>query len=162
CTPGCADANILGGIEQATEDEVDVINYSIGAAVPSENMWTEASSVAWLNANAAGIRIAHSAGNAGPGDATVGRSSDLPWVTSVGASEHNRAIENELINITANGEQVLDNVVGKGFTGDLEAGTPVVYDSNDPYCYAPDDGLVEGNIVLCDRGGPSPIGRVEG
>src|SRR5699024_9841028 len=104
----------------------------------------------------------HSAGNAGPGDATVGRSSDLPWVTSVGASEHNRAIENELINITANGEQVLDNVVGKGFTGDLEAGTPVVYDSNDPYCYAPDDGLVEGNIVLCDRGGPSPIGRVEG
>lgn len=39
----------------------------------------------------AGIFVAVSAGNSGPGDETIGSPADLPWVTTAGASSHNRA-----------------------------------------------------------------------
>ena len=38
--------------------------------------------------------VATSAGNAGPGTATVGSPADAPWVTAVGASTHGREFQN--------------------------------------------------------------------
>jgi hypothetical protein len=64
--------------------------------------------------------------------------------------------------ITGDGGATMQDIVGKGFTGSLDAGTPVVYDLANPHCYAGIWGpnTFDGEIVLCDRGGPTPIARV--
>ena len=45
---------------------------------------TTSTRVGFLNARAAGIFVATSNGNDGPGDATTGSPADAPWLTSVG------------------------------------------------------------------------------
>ena len=50
--------------------------------------------MAFLFAAQAGVFVATSAGNAGPGAATVGSPADAPWVTAVGASTHSRRFQN--------------------------------------------------------------------
>ena len=65
---------------------VDVLNYSIsGGSSP----WTEATSIAFLGAVDAGIFVAASAGNSGPGPNTMGHHE--PWVSSTAAAQHGRA-----------------------------------------------------------------------
>ena len=82
----CPNASTLAGINQVVADGiVDVANYSIsGGGFP----WDEANSLAFLNAAAAGVFISASAGNSGPGPATLGHLE--PWVTSVAAASHGR------------------------------------------------------------------------
>ncbi|WP_440224493.1 S8 family serine peptidase [Dokdonella sp. MW10] len=92
CPPaGC---NTLGMIDQAVADGiVDVINYSIGGV--NSGPWLDASSQAFLNATAAGIFVAQSAGNDGPnrsGDVDGGDgfvNSYDPWVTTVASTTPN-------------------------------------------------------------------------
>ena len=60
-------AGLTAAIDQAIADEVDVINYSIGSAAPSAP-WDDFDTVGFLNARAAGIFVATSNGNDGPGD----------------------------------------------------------------------------------------------
>jgi hypothetical protein len=69
-------------------DTVDVANFSIGG--PSDNPWQDPGSLAWLSVRAAGIMVATSAGNSGPGFATVGSPADSPWMTSVANQTHDR------------------------------------------------------------------------
>jgi subtilisin family serine protease len=86
---GCFESDLMAAIDAAVLDGVDVINYSIGGgaglAGPDE--------IAFLNAAAAGVFVATSAGNDGPGAGTIGGPSSAPWVTSVGASTQDRAFE---------------------------------------------------------------------
>ena len=60
----CPNVSTLAAINQAVADGVDVINYSIGGGAQP---WSEAISQAFLTAADAGIFIAASAGNSGPG-----------------------------------------------------------------------------------------------
>ena len=85
----CSEAAIVAAINQAIADKVDVINYSIGGSSPS-SPWNDTDTTGFLNARAAGIHVAVSAGNDGPGDATISGPADAPWLTAVGASTHNR------------------------------------------------------------------------
>jgi hypothetical protein len=89
---GCFSSDTAAAIEQAVVDGVDVINFSIGggAALVTPD------SIAFLAAADAGVFVSTSAGNAGPGAATVGAPSVVPWVTSVGASTQDRAFEGTL------------------------------------------------------------------
>lgn len=82
----CGNDATLASINQAVADGVvDVINYSIsGGAQP----WVEANSLAFLAAHNAGIFVSASAGNSGPGAATVAHNE--PWVATVAASTHGR------------------------------------------------------------------------
>jgi hypothetical protein len=82
----CPNVSTLGAINQTVADGiVDVINYSIsGGGSP----WTEANSQAFLAAHNAGIFVAASAGNAGPGPSTLGHLE--PWVSTTAATTHNR------------------------------------------------------------------------
>ena len=57
-------------------------------------------SLAFLAAADAGVVPVTSAGNNGPGAGTIGSPADAPWMLSVGASTHNRAGVNALINMT--------------------------------------------------------------
>lgn len=82
----CPNVSAVAAVNQAIADGVvDVINYSIGGGAQP---WSEAVSLAFLNAVDAGIYIAASAGNSGPGPNTMGHLE--PWVASTAASQHGR------------------------------------------------------------------------
>ncbi|WP_295797108.1 S8 family serine peptidase [uncultured Microbulbifer sp.] len=85
---GCYPSLTVASVEQAIEDGVDVINYSIGPTGAQADPWSDVSHIAFLSAREAGIFVAASAGNAGPGPYTTGNNS--PWTTTVGASTHQR------------------------------------------------------------------------
>jgi hypothetical protein len=77
----CYTSDSAAAIEQAIEDGVDVINFSIGGG---NSPYTEAVSLAFLDAYAAGVFVAASAGNDGPAAETVGHRE--PWVTTTAAT----------------------------------------------------------------------------
>ena len=77
----CYTSDSAAAIEQAILDGVDVINFSIGGGT---NPYSDAVSLAFLDAYAAGVFVACSAGNDGPGANTVGHRE--PWTTTVAAS----------------------------------------------------------------------------
>lgn len=82
----CPNVATTAAVNQAVADGiVDVLNYSIGGGT---NPWGDAISQAFLNAVDAGIYVAASAGNSGPGEATLGH--HQPWVSTTAAAQHGR------------------------------------------------------------------------
>jgi uncharacterized repeat protein (TIGR01451 family) len=154
----CTVAGLTASIDQAIADGVDVINYSIGSSAPSD-VWTEWDTLGFLNARAAGIFVATSNGNSGPGVATTGSPADAPWITSVGASTHNRHAFNTLTGLTSSAGDLPD-LTGKSLTGSLPA-TEIVDAASvgDALCESTSGHEAEfaGKVVVCDRG---TIGRV--
>lgn len=142
----CYTSDLTAAIDQAVADGVDVINYSIGSDTPGL-LGTD--DIAFLFAADAGVYVATSAGNAGPGYGTVGSPASVPWVTAVGASTQNRTFQ---------GAATLGNSAtyyGASVTGGT--GVLPIVDSEDAgseLCYPGelDSGVVEGKIVLCQRG----------
>ena len=65
---GCATASSVAAIEDAVNDGVDVINYSISG---STTYIVDPVEIAFFNAASAGVFVAASAGNSGPGASTV-------------------------------------------------------------------------------------------
>jgi subtilisin family serine protease len=87
CWPGgCASSDLTAAIDAAVADGVDVINYSIGDADPD---FLDGDDVSFLFARQAGVFVAASAGNEGPGPSTTDHGG--PWLTTVAASTQNRA-----------------------------------------------------------------------
>jgi uncharacterized repeat protein (TIGR01451 family) len=155
----CTTAGLVASIDQAIADGVDVINYSIGSSSPSD-LWNDFDSIGFLNARAAGIFVATSNGNDGPGFATTGSPADAPWITSVGASTHNRHALNSLTNLTSSTTDLPD-LTGKSLTGPLPA-TAIIDAASvgDPQCTTTTGHEADyaDKIVVCARGGN---GRVE-
>ena len=85
---GGVTSDLVAAIDAATADGVDVINYSVGGG--ASDPWTDPDSLAFLAARDAGVFVATSAGNSGPGEDTVGSPGNAPWLTTVGASTSNR------------------------------------------------------------------------
>jgi hypothetical protein len=82
----CPNVSAVAAVNQAMADGVvDVINYSIGGGA---SPWSESVSIAFLNASDAGIYVAASAGNSGPGAGTLGHNE--PWTASTAAATHDR------------------------------------------------------------------------
>ena len=79
-------SDLAAAIDQAVADGVDVINYSIGGGAGGPG----ADEIAFLFADDAGVHVATSAGNSGPGAATLGNPGTMPWMTTVGASTQSR------------------------------------------------------------------------
>lgn len=75
--------SVLSGIEQAVKDKMDVVNLSLGAIINNPFYPT---SIAINNATLQGLVCSVSAGNAGPGVATVGSPGTSPLAITVGAS----------------------------------------------------------------------------
>lgn len=171
CDGACQGTSIIAAIDQAILDKVDVINYSIGSASAS-SPWADEDALAFLSARDAGIHVATSAGNAGPGAATLGSPGDVPWMTTVGATTHDRTYVSSVTDITADDAASLDDIAGAGLSGPTDAAYPIVHAGDAPYnnarCSQPDDETpvgafpagtdLSGKIVICDRGGN---GRVE-
>ncbi len=148
----CATSSLAAAIEDVVIDGVDVVNYSIGSNGPS-SLWNEFDTVGFLNARAAGIFVAVSAGNAGPGDATVGSPADAPWLLSVGSATHDRAFRSALVSLAGGGP--IGDLVGRAFA-DSYGPAPIVHASSagDALCLNPfpSGTWVNGEIVACDRG----------
>ena len=92
---GCPNAATVAAIDQVVADGIaSVINYSIGRTDGNNDPYGDPPSIAFLNATAAGVFVAASAGNSGPGPATLGHNE--PWVTSVANMTHNRLFANNV------------------------------------------------------------------
>ena len=147
-------SDLAGAIDQAVADGVDVINYSIGGGAQT----VSADTVAFLFAADAGVFAAVSAGNSGPGASTIGGPSDVPWVTSVGATTYPTFYQGVVK--LGNGQSYLGGSVTKSspraeFVDGASAGV-----AGATLCLAGtlDPAKVSGKIVLCGRGSN---GRVE-
>ncbi len=148
-------SDLAAAIDQAVADGVDVINYSIGGGAGGPG----ADELAFLFAADAGVFVATSAGNSGPGAATVGNPATMPWVTSVGASTQSRFFEGTIT--LGNGRKY----TGASLTPEL-GWTPLVdaASAGDELCTPTylggglNPAVVSGKIVLCRRG---TVGRVD-
>ncbi|HEY6634930.1 MAG TPA: S8 family serine peptidase, partial [Acidimicrobiia bacterium] len=85
-------SDLAAAIDLAVADGVDVINYSIGGGASLLG----GDEISFLFAEDAGVHVATSAGNEGPGDATVGGPGTVPWMTTVGASTQERFFEGRI------------------------------------------------------------------
>ncbi len=161
---GCYYSLAISAIDDAISTGiVDVINYSISGG---EAVWGDALSEAWLSANNAGIFVAHSAGNDGPGVSTSDKFA--PWITPVAATDHGRIIDySKTLSSFSGGVSLPSTITGQSNTAGITAN--VVYagdftNPNDPdgdsaQCLEPfPAGTFKGEIVLCDRG---EIARVQ-
>ncbi|HZX03617.1 S8 family serine peptidase, partial [Kribbella sp.] len=146
------DADIVAAIDAAVSDGVDVINYSISG---SGSTYVNATGLAFLRAAKAGVFVASSAGNTGPGDATVGKT--YPWVTSVANGTHDRDIQTTVT--LGNGKSYTGAGIGSGTPQApvvlaKDAGLDGANPANLTLCQAGtlDPAKVKGKIVVCDRG----------
>jgi hypothetical protein len=144
---GCFQSDSIAAVEQAIEDDIDVINFSIGGGA---NPYADAVELTFLDAFNAGISVNASAGNAGPGAGTADHGG--PWVTTVGALTGPRAF-NSTLRLQAGGDSL--NLTGSTITPGI-ASTPVVLSTaagGNALCTTPlTPALAAGKIVACERG----------
>ena len=150
---GCATIDSMNAIEDAINDGVDVLNFSIGGATSTNN---DPVSLAFFDAAAAGVFVSTSAGNSGPTPSTVNH--DAPWEMTVAAGTTDRV-----------GRGVVSLGDGASFTGvsspndgagpaplvlSANAGLPTATADAARLCApgALDPAVVKGAIVVCDRG----------
>jgi uncharacterized repeat protein (TIGR01451 family) len=149
----CPSTATLASANQAVQDGVDAINYSIGGG---DTPYSDAVELAFLNLVESGTFVSASAGNSGPGAATTGHRG--PWVSAAAASTHNRVFINQLGSFQGSGTPPV-NMTGKGFTSGYGPAS-IVYAGNytstilqDGLCLHPfPAGTFHGEIVVCDRG----------
>ncbi|CAK9160252.1 unnamed protein product [Ilex paraguariensis] len=158
CSLGCAESDILAGMDAAIEDGVDVLSISLGRF---SDTFSEASVIVGaFTAMQKGIFVSCSAGNSGPFNLSI--ANEAPWVLTVGASTIDRSIRATALLGNAeefDGESVFQP---KDFPSTL---LPLVYpSSNGSEDYAPfcatgslNNTDVKGKVVLCDVGGPVTI-----
>lgn len=155
---GCFSSDSADAVGQSIIDGADVINFSISGGV---DPLTDPVELAFLDAYDAGVFVASSAGNDGPGASTANHLS--PWVTSVAASTQTRAFESTL-SLTGDDGETLD-LTGASITAGVDEDTPVVF-AEDVAGYGtalcdeepPAEDTFAGMIVACERGGN---GRIE-
>ena len=149
---GCASSDSMAAIDQAVADGVDVINFSISG---TSTNFLDPVERAFMFAAGAGVFVAASAGNAGPGASTVAHPS--PWLTTVAASTHSRAAEATLtlgngasyVGASSNVTPTTGSVILSSSAGAAGASASAV-----ALCFlgALDPAKVNGKIVVCDRG----------
>ncbi|KAJ6852748.1 subtilisin-like protease precursor [Iris pallida] len=150
---GCFSSDILGAMDKAVADGVNVLSLSLGGGM--SDYYRDSVAIGALAATQKGVFVSCSAGNAGPGAATL--SNVAPWIATVGAGTLDRDFPAYVS---------LGN--GKNYTGvSLYSGKPLP-SSPLPFIYAGNatnsssgnlcltgtliPEKVAGKIVLCDRG----------
>ena len=144
---GCYISDSAAAVQQAILDGVDVINFSISGGA---NPYSDAVELAFLDAYNAGVFVAASAGNAGPGANTTDHRG--PWVTTVAASTQRRAFVNRIA-LSADGGASL-SIEGTSVTdGVVTPSDVVVPPAANVLCSTPfAPGSLASKIVVCRRG----------
>ncbi|QBY03741.1 GlyGly-CTERM sorting domain-containing protein [Thalassotalea sp. HSM 43] len=142
----------IRALEHAIANGVDVINYSIGGG--ADNPWATADSLAFLNARTAGLHIATSAGNSGPGAETIGSPGNAPWITTVAAYTHDGGFADKALTGFSGGDSApIADLVGKGATKAYTGNVVHASAFGDAQCMEPfPEGTFDGEIVICERG----------
>lgn len=149
---GCYSIDTVAAIDAAVADGVDAINFSIGSS--SETSVLDPDEIAFLFAADAGVFVAASAGNEGPGASTTDHVS--PWLTSVAASTFKVS---EQVALLGNGQRY----VGASSTAGLAATPAVLSGDIGAAGAAPGEAALcvpgtlspaaaAGKVVVCDRG----------
>lgn len=142
---GCFQSDTVQAIARAILDRVRVINFSISGGV---DPYSDAVELAFLDAYAAGVLVSASAGNEGPGAATVNHNS--PWVTTVAASTQTRTFQST---VTLRAGAATATIKGSTVTQGVATPAPVVLASaayGDATCNTPAPaGSLTGKIVAC-------------
>jgi subtilisin family serine protease len=151
--PGCFNSDSVAAINDAILDGVDVLNFSIGGG--SESSVLDPVAQAFRGASNAGVYVANSAGNSGPGASTFDH--PAPWVTTVAAATFRRAFQAVEL---GNGARY----VGASTTPSLLTAAPLATAVSVKLAAAPntdaslcfpgtlDPAKATGKIVICDRG----------
>ena len=149
---GCYNSDSVQAIEDATTDGVDVINFSISGSLTSS---VDPVEVAFFGAADAGVFVATSAGNSGPGASTVAHNS--PWLTTVAAGTLDRRATKSVT--LGNGA----TYTGVGL-GPAVPSSPLALSTSVALAGAPandarlcfegslDPAKAAGKIIVCDRG----------
>lgn len=150
---GCFSSDILAAIEQAIDDNVNVLSMSLGGG--TSDYYKDSVAIGAFAAMEKGILVSCSAGNAGPSSYSL--SNVAPWITTVGAGTLDRDFP-AFVSL-GNGQNYsgVSLYKGDGLPGKL---LPFVYAgnasnaTNGNLCMM--DTLipekVAGKIVMCDRG----------
>ncbi|HEY7042854.1 MAG TPA: S8 family serine peptidase, partial [Nocardioidaceae bacterium] len=150
CNASTSDS--VAAIDAAVSDGVDVLNYSISG---TQDNPIDPVELAYMYAADAGVFVAASAGNSGPGASTVAHPS--PWLTTVAAATH---FNYESTVLLGDGTRMVGASISP--TGVDES--PLVYsgdipaagqDPADAALCMPDSidpAQATGKIVICDRG----------
>jgi subtilisin family serine protease len=151
-TASGATVDLVNAIDDAVADGVDVINYSISGSTSSVIDPVE---IAFLNAAAAGVFVATSAGNNGPGASTVAH--NAPWDTTVAASSHDRGFSKSVTlgnGTTYTGVGLGPAVPSSPLIDSVNAGLAGADPTQVELCFSGtlDPAQVTGKIVLCRRG----------
>ncbi|WP_444903514.1 S8 family serine peptidase [Microbulbifer sp. CnH-101-E] len=154
---GCSSADSMAAIDEAVADGVDVINFSVGG---SSTVFTGADEIAFLFAADAGVFVATSAGNNGPGPQTMGTPSGVPWITAVAAAEDDQSFGTALqVDAPEAVVGTYDAREGNGPITMEDVGllsAPVVVGAPLEACSAlTNSEAIEGKIALVKRGGCS-------
>ncbi len=157
---GCFTSDLVAAIDGAVADGVDVINYSIGGGASLSG----ADDIAFLFAADAGVFVATSAGNSGPGAATIGGPASTPWITAVGANEQDRTFQGSVE--LGNGDEYFGASVTQGVgpativdAEDIPAGGFTSAQSELCLAGSLDPAGASGNIVLCKRGAIARVAK---
>ncbi len=180
CVASCPSTALLAAVDQVALDHahllgqghptgIATINYSISGG---NDPYNDAVELGFLALTDAGVHVAASAGNSGPGPGTLGHQS--PWVNSTGAMTHNRTLVNFVIDMSGGNTTPPDDIFGQSFTAGYGPAA-IVYAGDYPsdLTETPElcgvgslgsfispwpPGTFSGEIVVCDRG---TFGRVE-
>ena len=149
----CFQSDLIAAIDAAVTDGVNAINYSISG---SQTSVADGVEQAFYRASLAGVFVAASAGNSGPGNQVAHPS---PWIATVAASTHNRVIR---------ADATLGNAAvysGASFNTTPLVGKPLIRaedagiagaSANLNLCFSSplelDPAKVNGKIVICTRG----------
>lgn len=154
-TSGCYDSDILAAFDAAVADGVDVISLSVGGVVVP--YYLDAIAIGAFGAMESGIFVSASAGNGGPGGLTV--TNVAPWVTTVGAGTIDRDFP---ANVKLGNGKIIPGMSVYGGPGlALHKLYPLIYagsEGSDGYSSSLclegslDPKIVQGKIVVCDRG----------
>ncbi|KAK3010518.1 hypothetical protein RJ639_011331 [Escallonia herrerae] len=153
CADDCRESDILAAMDAAIEDGVDVLSLSLG--IPSAPFFDDVIALGAFGAIQKGIFVSCSAGNSGPGNATL--SNEAPWILTVGASTIDRSIRATAMlgnKEEFNGESVFQP---KDFPSTL---LPLAYpgmNGSQTMSWCGEGSLnnsdVKGHVVLCQMGG---------
>jgi subtilisin family serine protease len=158
-------SDLADAIDQAVADGVDVINYSIGGGASL----TGPDDIAFLFAAASNVWVATSAGNSGPGPATIGGPASVPWLTTVGANTQRRSFQGTVVlgnGARYTGVSMTDSLGRPGFFG-IGGQSFQMVDAQDHASGPTPDLCISGTllptvrdkIVLCRRGGNARVDK---
>lgn len=152
---GCTTTASVAAVQQAIQDGVDVINYSISGG---RNPYNDPVELAFLDAFDAGVFVAASAGNLRSEPGTDGQVNHVsPWVMTVAASSHDRRF-GHLVDVVDPYNNELLSLFAVPGSGPKFAGLSSVeirFDKNNATrCFAySSSGFFDRAIALIQRGG---------